>query len=165
MKWRDLDSWRPGKKWEGFLSPKEDRVRSLGVLNIPKIKIWRRKACMGKGGAVQILSQGKTSNLLQEMSKRYTSLKNKVFWFSFLLFKNHLKLAFLFHTGTWCIWFIYCISKRRADFRVCAVWWKNFWKFESLALTADEAKEKQLCVCAGGGGRNEYWQQRRSAVS
>lgn len=54
-------------------------MRSLGFLNIPKIKTWRRKACVGKGGAVQTLSRGKTSNLLQEMSKRYTSLKNKVF--------------------------------------------------------------------------------------
>lgn len=46
---------------------------------------------MGKRGAVQTLSQGKISNLLQEISKSYKSLKylNSVF----LFFRNHLKLA------------------------------------------------------------------------
>lgn len=48
---------------------------------------------MGKGGAVQPLSQGKTSNSVQEMGKSYTSLKNEVFEFTFLLFKYHLNLA------------------------------------------------------------------------
>lgn len=68
-------------------------MRPLGFIDIPKVKIRRMEGHVGKGGAVQTLSQGKTSNLLQEISKSYTSLKNKVFEFHFLLFKNNLKLA------------------------------------------------------------------------
>lgn len=61
-------------------------------MNITKgKKIWGKKAHVGKSRAVQTLSQGKISNLLQERSKSYKSLKylNSVF----LFFKNHSKLV------------------------------------------------------------------------
>lgn len=68
-------------------------MKPLGSFGIPKVKIWRSKALVGKGGAMQTLSQGKTSSVIQEMSKSCTSLKNKVIEFSFLLSKNYLTLA------------------------------------------------------------------------
>jgi len=37
-----------------------------------KGKNTKEEGICGKGGAVQTLSQGKTSNLLQEMSRTYT---------------------------------------------------------------------------------------------
>ena len=49
---------------KGFCTLEEDRRGCLDFLNIPKVKLWRQKALVEEGGAVQIVLQSKTKQSL-----------------------------------------------------------------------------------------------------